>query len=139
MYTKTHRDSAIPTKELISRIKRGKNNIYLNKIKNLADIGEKMIKSKNFDNKIFGEILNESWEYKKNCSNKISNNTINFITNSAKKNGAYASKIIGAGGGGFMIIYAEKKFQKYIKKNLSKFKFVDFKFSNDGSKVVYSS
>ena len=44
-----------------------------------------------------------------------------------QKNLGYASKVIGAGGGGFMIIYAEKKFQNAIKKKLNRFKFVNFK------------
>lgn len=139
LYTKTHRNSAIPSKELISRIKYGRINTHLEQIKSLADSGEKIIKSKNFDNKIFGEILNESWELKKNCSKKISNKTIEFIANNAIKNGAYASKVIGAGGGGFMIIYADKKFHSNIKNKLKKFKFVDFNFSKEGAKTIYNS
>ncbi len=139
IYTKKNRNSAVPSKKLITRIQNGKNVYNLNKIKEFADTGEKIIKSKNFDNKIFGEILNESWEYKKRCSNKISNNTIEFITSRAKQNGAYASKVIGAGGGGFMIIYAEKKFHNKIKKKLGQFKFVNFNFSKEGSKTIFNS
>ena len=52
-----------------------------------------MVKSKAFNNKIFGELLNESWQYKKSCSKKISNKTIEFIEADAKKFGAYASKV----------------------------------------------
>mgnify|MGYP001313186641 CR=1 FL=1 len=139
LYTNMHRNSATPSQKLISRIKEGKNFENLKKIKDLADIGERTIKSKKFDNKIFGEILNESWEHKKRCSNKISNNTIEFITNSASRNGAYASKVIGAGGGGFMIIYAEKKYHKNIKKNLNQFKFIDINFTKEGSKIILKS
>ena len=139
LFTKKRRNSSIPSQKLISRIKNGENDFNLSKIKELADIGENIIKSKKFDNKIFGEILNESWMYKKRCSNKISNNTIDFIKNIAKKNGAYASKVIGAGGGGFMIIYADKKFNNKIKKKLNQFNFVDINFSKEGSKTIYKN
>ena len=139
IFTKIHRNSAIPTKELISQIKFGKIDTYLERLRFLADSGEKLIKNKKFDNKIFGEILNESWQLKKNCSKKVSNNTIDYISNVAKKNGALASKVIGAGGGGFMIIYAEKKFHKNIKKKLNKFRFVDFNFSYEGVKTIVNS
>ena len=139
VFTKKRRNSSVPSQKLISRIENGDNDFNLSKIKELADLGEKIIKSKKFDNKIFGEILNESWMYKKRCSNKISNNTIEFITNISKKNGAYASKVIGAGGGGFMIIYADKKFHNKIKKKLSQFNFVDINFTKEGSKTIFKS
>tara|TARA_B100001057_G_scaffold472930_1_gene536767 strand:- start:17019 stop:18011 length:993 start_codon:yes stop_codon:yes gene_type:complete len=139
LFTKIHRNSAIPTKELITQMKFGKINNHLERLKTLADEGERIIKSNKFDNKIFGEILNESWELKKNCSKKITNNTIDYITNIAKKNGAFASKVIGAGGGGFMIIYAEKKFHKNIKKKLNKFDFIDFNFTNEGVTTIFNS
>ena len=139
LYTGAHRNSQIQSRELVSQIKKGNNFVYLEKIRKFSEIGEKMIKSKSFSNKIFGELLNESWQYKKSCSKKISNKTIELIEADAKKFGAYASKVIGAGGGGFMIIYAEKKFQNAIKKKLNKFKFVNFKFSNEGSKIIIKS
>ena len=139
LYTGAHRNSQIQSRELVSQIKKGNNFVYLEKIRKFSEIGEKMIKSKSFSNKIFGELLNESWQYKKSCSKKISNKTIELIEADAKKFGAYASKVIGAGGGGFMIIYAEKKFQNVIKKKLNKFKFVNFKFSNEGSKIIIKS
>ena len=139
LFTKMFRDSAIPTKELISQMKFGKINTHLKRLKILADEGERIIKNKNFDNQVFGEILNESWELKKNCSKKISNDTIDYISNIAKKNGAFASKVIGAGGGGFMIIYAEKKFHKNIKNKLNKFSFINFNFTNEGVKTIINN
>ena len=66
--------------------------MYLKRIREFSEIGEKMVKSKAFNNKIFGELLNESWQYKKSCSKKISNKTIEFIEADAKKFGAMLLK-----------------------------------------------
>ena len=65
LYTGAHRNSQIQSKELVSQIKKGNNFVYLKKIREFSEIGEKMIKSKSFSNKIFGELLNESWQHKR--------------------------------------------------------------------------
>ena len=74
LYTGAHRNSQIQSRELVSQIKKGNNFVYLEKIRKFSEIGEKMIKSKSFSNKIFGELLNESWQYKKSCSKKFQQN-----------------------------------------------------------------
>ena len=68
---------------------------------------------------------------------KITNYTIDYITNIAKK-WCICFKGYGAGGGGFMIIYAEKNFIK-ISKKLNKFDFIDFNFTNEGVKTIFNS
>lgn len=96
----------------------------------------------NNDNKYFlsdiAELLNSSWVLKKNLSSGVSNNFIDHIYDSGIKNGAIAGKILGAGGGGFILflskdIREKTKLIKYFK-NL---KYVNINFENQGTHIVH--
>ena len=78
-------------------------------------------------------------ERKKGLSNKVSNDLIDEVLNIGLKNGAYGGKVLGAGGGGFLMFIAPKKKHIDIIKKLNKFMFVDFKFENEGSKIIFNS
>jgi D-glycero-alpha-D-manno-heptose-7-phosphate kinase len=85
----------------------------------------------------FGKILHENWMLKQKLASQISNNYIDDIYNAGIKAGATGGKLLGAGGGGFMLFYCkESKRQKLIEalQPLEKF---DFAFDRDGSKVIY--
>ena len=64
---------------------------------------KKLIKNKKIDE--FGYLLNESWKLKKSLSNKISNDKIDHLYNEGLKQGALGGKLLGAGGGGFFLLY----------------------------------
>lgn len=87
----------------------------------------------------FGYLLNESWQLKKSLSNKVSSSLIDNIYERSIKNGALGGKILGAGGGGFMLLFAEPEKHSILKQELKEFVHVDFEFEYTGSKlVVYS-
>ena len=74
---------------------------------------------------------------KKSLSNNVTNNKIDEVYNAALKNGAIAGKILGAGGGGFiMFITKNTTDKKRLIKYLNKLKHVNFKFENDGTKII---
>ena len=79
----------------------------LDEIKNLSYKSLKIIKNKKIDD--IGKLLNKYWIYKKKLSSKVSNNKINYYYDKAIKAGALGGKLIGAGGGGFLLIYAKKE------------------------------
>ena len=54
----------------------------------------------------------------------------------AKKNGALGGKIIGAGGGGFMLLYVPKEKQKKLIESFNDFKVIPFSFEKDGTKII---
>jgi D-glycero-alpha-D-manno-heptose-7-phosphate kinase len=84
----------------------------------------------------FGELMNEHWEYKKVRSPGTSNEHINQIYGTALSNGAVGGKLVGAGGGGFMMFYStdkEKLRQSMRKLNLEE---VRFSFDFEGTKVI---
>lgn len=85
----------------------------------------------------FGKTLDENWQLKKSLSNKISNKEIDDIYSLAKKSGALGGKLLGAGGGGFLLFYCRKSNQRTLRKALGKLREVRFKFDNTGSKIIY--
>lgn len=84
----------------------------------------------------FGKLLHESWLLKQTLAKTITNNKINEIYESGRKAGAIGGKILGAGGGGFILFVAPKNKQREIKKALANLVYVNFRFDNDGSKVI---
>lgn len=87
----------------------------------------------------FGEILDEEWALKKAIAPIETNSQIDSLYQKAKKNGAQGGKLIGAGGGGFLLFYAPEDKHEAIKKALSPLKPTIFKFASRGSRIIYSS
>lgn len=85
----------------------------------------------------FGESLNRSWELKKSLSDNITTTTVDNMIQLAKKAGAIGCKILGAGGGGFVLTYSEEKDKPAIRYALRAYRELPFKFNPCGSKVVY--
>lgn len=85
----------------------------------------------------FGKLLDESWQLKRSLSNKISNPQIDEIYALARKSGALGGKLLGAGGGGFMLLFARPQDQMYIRRKLKRFLHIPFKFENLGSQIIF--
>ncbi len=87
----------------------------------------------------FGELLDEGWRIKKQLSVKISNEEIDRNYNLAKKVGAVGGKLLGAGGGGFLLLYVEQDKKNKVRRALSNLKEVEFRFENEGSRIIFYS
>tara|TARA_Y100000739_G_C20588760_1_gene456773 strand:- start:607 stop:1602 length:996 start_codon:yes stop_codon:yes gene_type:complete len=87
----------------------------------------------------FGYLLNEQWEIKRSLTKHITKPYIDEIYKTGLQNGAIGGKLLGAGGGGFMLFFANKDRHKEIKHALKKYMFVPFQFEFTGSKLVYFS
>ena len=85
----------------------------------------------------FGRLLDESWKLKKSLSEKVSNPYIDTIYDTAKKNGAIGGKILGAGGGGFILFFVAPEHREKVREALSFLLHVPFRFDVLGSQVVY--
>ena len=101
-----------------------------------VDEAEKLLKSESFDD--FGKLLNDSWNYKKSLSNIISNKKIDELYSHFLKNGALGGKLLGAGGGGFMIFYLPFAKQKRFFEKNKNIKKVPFNFTNIGSQIIFN-
>ncbi|MEI8181569.1 MAG: GHMP kinase [Desulfomonile sp.] len=87
----------------------------------------------------FGEILHEGWLYKRTIVNEISNDFINNYYDSALRAGALGGKLLGAGGGGFLLFYVEPQNQDRVRHALQDLQELPFSFEPQGSKVIYIS
>ena len=85
----------------------------------------------------FGQLLHYNWQLKKSLSKKISGSDIDDIYELGLKNGATGGKILGAGGGGFILFYCEKLFHNKLKNSLIKLRELSFNFERTGSKIIY--
>ena len=84
----------------------------------------------------FGKILDEGWQLKKEMASGIANPAIDEAYAIAMKNGALGGKLLGAGGGGFLLFYCEEEKQAQLKKAIG-LKELDFSFERDGTSVIY--
>ena len=85
-----------------------------------------------------GQILHETWKYKKQLSKKISNPDINKMYQQARDAGALGGKISGAGGGGFLLVYVSREKQNAVRAALKDYRHFPFMLEPDGSKVIFN-
>jgi D-glycero-alpha-D-manno-heptose-7-phosphate kinase len=87
----------------------------------------------------FGKLLHESWKLKKSLSDKISSLDIDNIYDRALRAGAVGGKLLGAGGGGFMLLFVPPESHQKVKDTLKNLLEVEFSFEDDGSQIIYYS
>lgn len=85
----------------------------------------------------FGKMMHESWQLKRSLSNKVSSAAIDHIYDSALRAGATGGKLLGAGGGGFMLFFVRPQKQDKVREKLRKFLEVKFKFEKRGSQIIF--
>lgn len=85
----------------------------------------------------FGRLLHESWQLKRSLTTKVSSPHIDAIYERALKTGAIGGKLLGAGGGGFMLFFAPLEKHAAIKAELAEFLHVPFRFETNGSHVIF--
>jgi len=139
-YTGQTRFASDVLSEQIGKTKQGHNDEYLKLMYDLVYEASDVISGSNNSEflKEIGMLLNKSWNLKKELSSKVSNSIINDAYRAALNAGAYGGKITGAGGGGFLLMLVEPKFQENVRKSISSFSEVKFKFENMGSTIIYS-
>jgi D-glycero-alpha-D-manno-heptose-7-phosphate kinase len=87
----------------------------------------------------FGEILHHGWVYKQKLAASITNPAIDEYYEKARKAGAIGGKILGSGGGGFLLLYCEERNQPKIREALDDLREAPFHHEPEGSKIVYTS
>ncbi|MBU0605249.1 MAG: kinase [Candidatus Omnitrophica bacterium] len=85
----------------------------------------------------FGKLLYESWILKKSLTDMISTPEIDTIYDMAMSAGATGGKLLGAGGGGFMLFFVKPELQEKVRKKLRKLLLVKFGFENQGSQIIF--
>ena len=108
----------------------------LTRIKEMVDEGMSILQSPSTPIMDLGKLIHESWKLKRSLSVKVSTPKIDEIYEAGIKAGATGGKILGAGGGGFILFFAEPKNHKKIRERLKSLVHVTFHFDNVGSKIV---
>ena len=93
------------------------------------------LKEERFDE--IGKVLDKTWQIKKQFASGVTNPEIDKMYNLAMESGAYGGKILGAGGGGFLLLYVPKKNQQQVREALVDYSQVMLDFDKEGSKIVY--
>lgn len=85
----------------------------------------------------FGRLLHESWQIKRSLSGGISTGEIDAMYDTARKAGAEGGKLLGSGGGGFLLFYVDEDKRPYVRKALEKLLYVPFSFETGGTRIIY--
>ncbi len=105
----------------------------------VKDIGERSHQALlNGETAEFGALMHEHWEHKKRRSNNMSNARINELYALALDNGALGGKLVGAGGGGFLMFYAQDRNKLRHAMAKAKLEEVRFRFDFEGTKIILS-
>lgn len=103
----------------------------------LVDDAEKILTDKTKSLDEFGRLLDYTWKLKRGISGGISTDSIDEQYEKAIKAGALGGKLLGAGGGGFLLFYVPLEKQNDVKDALKDQMHVPFKFENEGTKIIY--
>jgi len=108
----------------------------LQRMRDMVIEAEDLLKDNNRDLQQFGWMLQEAWEYKKSLSSSVSTSAIDEIYNRAITAGALGGKILGAGGGGFILFFVPPEKQSAVRSSLAELIEVPFSFEEEGCSVV---
>lgn len=112
--------------------------MQLDKIYLLVDEAQSLLENPKKDLDDFGKLLDVAWKLKRSTGSSVSTNKIDEIYERGINAGALGGKLLGAGGGGFLIFYVEPEKQENVKKGLSDLMYIPFNFENEGSQIIYN-
>jgi len=105
-------------------------------MRSMVDEALSILNDSNISIDLFGKLLDANWQYKRSLSDRVSTPEIDGIYQAAIDAGAIGGKILGAGGGGFLLIFAKPERHAAIRERLNKLIHVPFDFEDSGSRVV---
>jgi len=133
-YTHIQRTASDVAKAQIDNIKNRQTELKY--MQSMVDQGITILQDPRTPISAFGELLDESWRYKRSLSDRISTPQIDSMYAKARQEGVIGGKILGAGGGGFLLLFAPPERQAAIKKKMHELVQVPFQFERSGSRVV---
>ncbi len=108
----------------------------IKRMRQMVDEGLEIFVNSSVPIEAFGELLHEAWQNKRQLSNMVTTPEIDQIYAAARDAGAIGGKLLGAGGGGFMLLFAKPEYHAKIRERLSTLIHVPFEFVESGSRVV---
>lgn len=109
----------------------------LKKMLSLVDDAEKILVDKHMDLDDFGRLLDVTWKLKRKTGSTVSTNNIDELYEKGIKAGALGGKLLGAGGGGFLIFYVQKEYQEKVRESMKDLMYIPFTFEDGGTRVIH--
>lgn len=120
-----------------TRSQLGSRRELLLEMKGQADEAERILTDPKTELEEFGRLLDRGWQLKRGIHREISTSWVDDLYEQAKRAGALGGKLLGAGGGGFLMLYAEPERQEAVKQALDGLVHVPFRFEDQGTQVIY--
>ncbi len=103
----------------------------------LVDTAEEILLDKTISLNEFGRLLDYTWELKRGLSPIVSTNSIDDLYRKGKEAGAIGGKLLGAGGGGFLVFYVDQEHRAAVREAMSDLLYVPFRFETGGTRVIH--
>lgn len=111
----------------------------LHEMHRLVDDAEAVLQDDHSDLDEFGRLLDYTWQLKRQTGENVSTDSIDKLYAEGKNAGALGGKLLGAGGGGFLIFYVPPEKQDSVKEAMKDLLYIPFEFENSGTRVIYYS
>lgn len=111
----------------------------LKKMHELVDDAEQILVDSNRSLDDFGKLLDLTWKLKRQTGSSVTTNSIDELYKKGIKAGALGGKLLGAGGGGFLLFYVQPEYQESVQRAMKDLMYIPFEFENGGTRVIYYS
>ena len=109
----------------------------LKEMLSLVDDAEKVLTDKSVDLDEFGRMLDHTWKLKRQTGNAVSTSNIDILYDKGIKAGALGGKLLGAGGGGFLVFYVQSEKQEKVREAMKELMYIPFSFEDGGTRVIH--
>ena len=110
---------------------------YIKKMHSLVDDAEKILVDEQTNLDDFGYLLNDTWELKKQTGSSVTTSLIDSLYDKGIKAGALGGKLLGAGGGGFLVFYVKPEYHESLRKAFSDLLYIPFSFEDGGTRIIH--
>lgn len=105
----------------------------------LVDEAEKVLTDKSVNLDEFGRLLDHTWKLKRQTGSAVSTNSIDELYAKGISAGALGGKLLGAGGGGFLVFYVQPEYREAVMIAMNDLLYIPFEFENGGTKIIHYS
>ncbi len=110
---------------------------HLKEMYSLVDDAEKVLTDKNVNLDDFGRLLDHNWRLKRQIGSAVSTDSIDELYERGIQAGAIGGKLLGAGGGGFLVFYVQPEKKEAVKNTMKDLMYIPFKFETSGTQVIH--
>lgn len=109
----------------------------LKEMLSLVDDAERLLADRDSDLDEFGRLLDHTWKLKRQTGSAVSTSNIDNLYEKGMKAGALGGKLLGAGGGGFLVFYVQPEKQESVKLAMEDLMYIPFEFEDSGTRVIH--